>query len=108
MKTKTMHTPGPWVVIRNPSTGSEVKAGYFIAAPDGHYIAGVYEYPSGWPENGSLPVGNKNLIAAAPDLLAAAKLAHRAIILCENMAGLAVQAGELRAAIAQAEGQEAR
>lgn len=95
MKTKTTHTPGPWEV-------SEGRGFRSIKASDGgHVIASDQgEFTGNWE-------ANARLIAAAPDLLEAAK--HTLSVLegtgtkiegRENFIGIPA----LRAAIAKAEG----
>lgn len=82
------HTPGPWVVLRDPSHGGPLVATEDVA------IADVMEMEAGMSE------ANANLIAAAPDLLAEAKKQVELL----RVAHLAVSPG-LLAAIAKAEGQ---
>lgn len=53
------HTPGPWLVLRDPEVGGPLVATEDVA------IADVMEMEGGMSE------ANARLIAAAPDLLAA-------------------------------------
>lgn len=55
------HTPGPWLVLRDPEVGGPLVATEDVA------IADVMEMEGGMSE------ANARLIAAAPDLLAALK-----------------------------------
>lgn len=59
------HTPGPWVVLRDPQHGGPLVCTEDIA------IADVMELEGGTDE------ANAHLIAAAPDLLAALEDADR-------------------------------
>lgn len=68
------HTPAPWVVnpIRNTV---ETREGL-----DGSYRRTVAEVGSGWHEHNQPEAeANARLIAAAPDLLRAARIAHEAM-----------------------------
>lgn len=87
------HTPGPWKVI-------PVKTGYYIDSRCGP-VADTMDFDD---EYGSIESeANARLIAAAPDLLEAA----RALLdLAERHGWLHVAVNAARAAIAKAEGEE--
>jgi hypothetical protein len=86
------HTPGPWEIV------SRFVGPYVISSGDGE-IAHVGGEPN-------VPVlDNVRLIAAAPDLLAALKLACEELdIDCPMYFDESELAGKIRAAIAKAEG----
>lgn len=93
------HTPGPWSVAK-------ARDGYFVHAgqrPGIDTIADVADWPVGGlePERSQ---GNAFLIAAAPDLLAACKLAESAIGGDGEPAVSAAAMEVLDRAIAKAEG----
>ena len=90
------HTPGPWIKDRN-----------LITDQDGQDIATVTYHQNGYVQ------ANARLIAAAPDLLKAAKLALDALTTVYDKgrgivkAELALHAfGNLKTAIEKAEGRE--
>lgn len=87
------HTPGPWEI-------RTVKQGYpyQIVAPNGTHVRNVTRWAA--LSVPALPEGQANarLIAAAPDLLAACKLA------LESGEFLCGEDGIVKAAIAKAEG----
>ena len=92
---KVQHTPGPWEVrpSSNPRNGSNwrdiVSTGYFSP----YYVSEAQEHDA-------------SLIAAAPELLGAAKDLIEALNFAGNMKSpWHKQRQELRAAIAKAEGQ---
>ena len=91
------HTPGPWHVTKGPAARE-------IRADDGPYIASVYDIAVTYGERNA----NARLIAAAPELLDAARLAVDAIGQTRDDFGLKVELEKaylaLRAAIAKAEG----
>lgn len=98
----TKHSPGPWWVNQQPSYHPQVLAGPFKG---GTAIADLFDErdpngPNGYEETQA----NARLIAAAPDLLAAAKVAAEYL----DMIGYTPTAdGRLRTiadAIAKAEG----
>lgn len=88
------HTPGPWRIENDAPS-------YCINAGERRHVAMVSCYTDGTPGNSSSEnLANARLIAAAPDLLAAAKLAlDDCCDLIQTGAGNA-----LEAAIAKAEG----
>ena len=96
MSNETKWTPGPWMYIdkRPQCSGFSV----FSEVKDGHFVAFVGDSDQ---EN---PVEHDaRLIAAAPDLLAAAQEALR---LLESVAPYHPQPAALRAAIAKAIGSQ--
>jgi len=93
--TDVKHTPGPWYFNQKYCIGPRVNT---YDQSDGmfHPLADVY---------GVNRDANARLIAAAPDLLAAAKRALNFIENTEGEIGCSLESGELlRAAIAKAEG----
>jgi hypothetical protein len=91
-----MHTPGPWRYAAKLSA-SENHKGYIVRADSGWAVADV------WPldENGKEGGLNSSLIAAAPDLLEAARNAVGAY---GPLPGYDHCLRKLLAAIARAEG----
>ena len=103
MKTDLTRTPGPWKMGAQATTGISgvrfVWGGQLaIARVPGMGNAAV---------NDSVVLANARLVASAPDLLDACKMAHDALEYftddCLSRAALAL----VRAAIAKAEGREA-
>lgn len=100
-------TPGPWTVGRKlPGEG------ILISGADGAPVAVVADETTGYGQLYGLPADeNARLIAAAPDLLEALKVAER--LLTEHLGRLSVKThfheinqleNTIRAAIAKAEG----
>lgn len=86
-----MPTPGPWAIAEWP----DAKGKFIIRtdAPDAKpFVAALVPFPSG--------LANAHLIAAAPDMLTAAK----AVIARWESGDLAAAVRDLAAAIAKAEG----
>lgn len=99
------HTPGPWV-----AKGSEVLAHFLpynaITGDDSSQLcatASIAQCAVSWLPSEQTEA-NANLIAAAPELLAAAKRAVAALV--ANGAPNCEAAKECKAAIATAEGRE--
>jgi len=100
----TKHTPGPWYIDGIGGIQMDgIRDGYMVNSAEHRRIAVIYgssSVPRGerWP--------NVRLIAAAPDLLAAAKavLAYAAEI--EHYPSTGNVYDELGAAVARAEGKE--
>jgi hypothetical protein len=61
------HTPGPWIIVVPPSGCDEIRS-------DNETFDLICEFPFGITK-GNMDEANARLIAAAPDLLAAAQLA---------------------------------
>lgn len=104
---KPQHTPGPWKVIRGELGGTNDQMVYVVDANSKAVTLPIkISWPIKWDE-GEQILANAHLIAAAPDLLEAAK---NALSLIEqkpqsSMTEQAIQwEEELRAAIAKAEG----
>ena len=78
------HTPGPWIVGK-PAEGRwldlERKEDRLIYTEDKLHIAETFQYqdPCHCATNGT-SIANASLIAAAPDMLAALKLAEKYLI----------------------------
>lgn len=75
MKT-TKHPPGPWKVVETP-TGLKppyLPIRHSVHDTTGQEVAGVHRWTGKWNE------ANARLIAAAPDLLAAAEHARDAML----------------------------
>lgn len=98
---KTQFTPGPW----------EVDSGMVQTVAE--RLSSGLHIPIAWmdrePNNGTLPVerdANAQLIAAAPDLLSAAKDALESLLRLPDTEGAyrVTNISQLRAAIAKAEG----
>lgn len=86
------HTPGPWIVEpHDPSA-----RGHWFHDSDGEFVGLVVKRDEGGPE---MEMANANLVAAAPDLLAALKTAQ----LWLDVDGRFDMQG-INAAIAKAEG----
>lgn len=69
-----MHTPGPWYTGESMDGIAHVYAGDFEGVGEGELlIAGVYADPDGEGDNFAAQSANARLIAAAPDLLEAAR-----------------------------------
>lgn len=115
MKTKTQHTPGPWKyeVTNDGNIGSKDKVR--VEASDGHIAIacrskrierntfGPVSVPRGLPE----VKANAILIAAAPELLEAAKIIQGRYDSGESLTESLLPylaSGRLRGAIAKAEG----
>lgn len=94
MKTKTKHTPGPWVWSNGRvEAKSEEEPGLIVC------VADVYGFKGRWTEE-----GNGLLISASPDLLEAAK---NSLAIFEFLGyGENPCSDLLRTAIAKAEGFE--
>ena len=123
MKTKTQtHTPGPWTAhIPQKKDG---RQRYFPTVCigecrryEGHCIGRISINEAGKQENGDDDLGefdyNAHLIAAAPDLLNAARRGLAEMTVnghgnvsesCEKVCAICDSAKDLRAAIAKAEG----
>jgi hypothetical protein len=75
------HTPGPWQVVAYYSSGER----HTVAGPDGRDLCRfVHSQSGGW----DLKEADARLIAAAPDMLEALKLAQRWLLNCMPVAEL--------------------
>ena len=93
---KTVHTPGPWVV-------SDQGVGFEVDSNDGWQVAQAQQRPEdGRGKPSSVRLANARLIAAAPDLLEALK---KMLDVWEHGGIATYPIGEARAAIKKAEGQ---
>lgn len=102
------HTPGPWIVDTDPAYPGELSIDAMV---DGwtYHIALVHQ---GAPPSDDSGLANANVMAAGPELLAAARLAE-AIFTKQKWLPVegstdpeAVALRELRAAIKKAEGRK--
>lgn len=104
------HTPGPWKVVRRvvkDEEGEEYRA-FHIDAPSHRTMAELFEPHPAFRKTAEAEA-NANLIAAAPDLLAALKsmlTSHGDLACCDQ--GECLSCREARQAVARAEGQGAR
>ena len=127
MKTETRHTPGPWKVsgscrVKEAAGGTFYHVAHVVLADDsdpnpcvaevgsrGRYCSRAREAHRPGPEQAA----NARLIAAAPDLLAACRLAVDALTRTRTPEEAAEWDGEMQAllacsaTIARAEGREA-
>lgn len=77
MKTKPTHTPGPWTVETNDTT----RCGLLVVDSQNVYVARMEgDHGISVDESLARAEANARLIAAAPDLLEAAKLALNSYI----------------------------
>ena len=99
---KTKHTPGPWKAKTVKALG--------IYANNDQQIAVVHnEMPRGGrrQDDYNIEEANARLIAAAPDLLEAAKVLISSLVWERKRSGITYAGGEmLEAAIVKAEGRE--
>jgi hypothetical protein len=93
------HTPGPWQAV-------QIRDGLWHVINDPHRvpIAVVDHSRDGHPPTRKQAEDDARLIAAAPDLLHAAKLALTIIEGLEHQTSESIDGNLLRAAIAKAEG----
>lgn len=94
------HTPGPWEVLENTTPGY----GYHVNAPSpvGYDVAIVCQHNRGI---GETEYANARLIAAAPELLEACRLALDELGFLRNSSYAAAQVADAcSAALAKAEG----
>lgn len=109
----TKHTPGPWFVDdrdSNRQNGIVVCTGE-VPARGMVTIAAIRNVGAPWPAAVDVDLANAALIAAAPDLLAACKLAAEAFVNhldydCDESSAEREAYRALQAAIAKAEGQQ--
>jgi hypothetical protein len=106
------HTLGPWEAVDNPDDKlSEIGMAAVIVDKTGNIVSYVFHNENGKPDM-TETMANADLIEAAPDLLAACKMAHKFIddnyeqivnsILCEySMADTAI-VGYVRSSLAAA------
>lgn len=93
------HTKGPWIVYAKPDVdcdgfdGAGTDTAYFLAVPGGY-------------QDGAEQDANARLIAAAPELLDALKVAVRRLEEIQYQIASPKQIEFLNAAIAKAEGKE--
>lgn len=106
MNEQTKHTPGPWVL-------SLVCGGNYTLLPESHKKHPSHAIASIHENHGERNAANAALIAAAPELLEAAKFALSLLEISEVYFAAERQAGAgkstedlIRAAIAKAEGKE--
>ena len=112
---KVAHTPGPWIISRDPRPNMEWNNSIAVAAKPHLELCQLYHSGPGWTAQDE---ANARLIASAPDLLA---LAKRYASECEKCGGTGrrmalgpdgsethtvdcTHCAGLRAAIAKAEG----
>lgn len=107
MTTITQHTPGPWIIQRSRT----IRPNYaLICGQDWHDLANVVVRFSGDKGDDDTGLANAALIAAAPDMQAALKLALEALNVIPNhiipgrVGGSYAVASLIEKALAKAEG----
>ena len=91
------HTPGPWLIVRDPRPDMEWNNSIAVAAAPHLEICSMFHHSEGWNDTDE---ANARLIAAAPDLLAALKFVRRLWAKDDKCAEIDV----IDSAIAKAEG----
>ncbi len=76
----TQHTPGPWNI--NPDFRQDMEQNFHIESPGGT----VCFCSVGWPDD-AIAEANAQLIAAAPELLAACEMCERIITEIKEVPG---------------------
>lgn len=92
---KTKHTPGPWSLDPNPATV------WIVSSARTTHVAELPQHPSLDPET---TAANAHLIAAAPEMLKALRVAEVALMPDDHSEGDLEALQIVRAAIARAEG----
>ena len=96
----TKHTPGPWRLVHHGPQWSVCDTQGAAPNDGDHFIADLYR---GLPRDAETVEANARLIAAAPEMLAALRLAHEAINPADRVdGGISLQewSGRLNAASA--------
>jgi len=100
------HTPSPWRAMQRPHTKGPPSTAPEDAHLDYFHIQAGEVGADGWEMSGYMRPADAHLIAAAPELLTAARFVLNYIKNEEGGLGLTLKSGDLlRAAIAKAEGQ---
>lgn len=103
MKIKASHTPGPWSIVDGGEGISSPEQGVRVV----NQLQGHVCSPNNRGDDGSEAMANANLIAAAPELLEAARLALSEFEISTETIPCDCHMLELRRAIAKAEGRKA-
>ena len=112
---KVAHTPGPWIISRDPRPNMEWNNSIAVAAKPHLELCQLYHSGPGWTAQDE---ANARLIASAPDLLALAKRYASECAWCSGTGTIehvpfdngvsstskCIQCADIRAVIEKAEG----